>query len=1650
MRLISRYSSLAGMILLLSAADGPVSAQVDVDRTCAGCGRLKNDSLNLKIRKIRLNQVGYMPDDPNKAAFVADPAIFTFKVLDASTRKEVFSGPLKDVGTNVEGAMIIKNYYSSIMPLDSMSRPAASVHLYRADFSGLKIEGTYLLTSGSDTSSHFQIQPKIYNFVFETALKFFGSQRCGKADSWMHGDCHLKDGDFLGAKYSGALSGGWHDCGDHIKVGETLGYSAAVLAMTYAFWPEKAEDFYGKSYLDTLPFGTDGVPDVLYEAKVGADYILKLYQVSKETGLIAKGDMYHGIIDLEDHDYWDVPEHQDAQPHRKGGPPRTVRDTIGSNVAGMYAAALAFFAWGWEPYDAAYAKTCLQAATDIYDKIVMARRGSVTKGQLGLYPGGGPTADDEALAAFALWYATKDPRFRRDLLEDPARGTSPTAVDNQGYFPTGILAYDNNRPFHPGGWVNDYENTFVYVLYGLSKLITGNHATAQAYGLSPTVADSLNADILYAIRRLISENSNGTNITPWIKAAQPYHDMFSGMAWGFNRYNMGSVLGLFFYWDLTRDPAYYNIGMDNLNYLLGMNPWDISFVVGAGEKNTQHPHNRASNPEGYNAGGFPYKYTPPLGALMGGAKPNGGVLVDVWDQYTNSETCIDFSAQLLTSTQMLAQDLPPDKEGPKFRNVNIFPEERSALVTWSTDEISRDTLILLDAPGGRVLQTLPAEGLLRDKQINIAGLTPSTTYYIYFRGRDVRGNTTEDRNNGEYWKFTTKATTVAAQYSNVKVCNETHESALVTWWTRNGYYSSQVDYGTTTGLGQSKSPDDAGIPSMFHRVTLEDLSPATLYYFQVLSGGPPPDNNGGKFYQFKTTEVLVDYTVRIKPTNKGASGQSAHFYIDVANNEAQPYYGLELRFYFTSDATTAADLVARGFDNQIFDVGGIARSLNVTYGAARQVPGMPDQWYFPITLNDTLPVAGRARFELQINSGGPNGWNNQPFAYFNQAWSIRSHSQPPDPVPFGGVDLTRGSSGAYKGPDMIEVVNGKNIVSYTENPYITAYYKGVHVFGYGPDYLTDVLQVRRQVTLALTQPVASPVDRLDLRQETGSITLAGKASSDPDGRIDEIVVNGDVLPAAELSRDASGTVAFSHPVTLQEGTNVFDIIAWDTAHCAVETRKLIVNWRKGPPKPPPQAAKPVADPPGSAGRDSIVVGLTTATPGAAIWYTLDGSPPSADGPGSTLYTGPIVIRNQTTLKAIAAKADHTPSDVLTETYDVFPFKVANIRSATLVDGDADGYADAIRLALDTALGAPVEAVVAGQLSRAALTSGLAAGAPRLAGDTIMIPLAANTLWVRNLAETLTVPPPAALQDGMLRPGTFPLRDGVAPVLRRALLVQGAGAAGTPGRLDTLVIAVSEPLQLNAAGPRPFAALRLPDSLGYVFALASGAPAALPGLKPGETAYRFVITATPSAADPAASVAPQPGDWVNILPTGNVTDTVANAQLNPANVRVPLQVRVALVQTVHGVSPDGISRIPAGDPAKPWVVYGGPNLTGTIGDPGASLPVIPVRPEGGRSAGLVIESTLPFSVTVRVHTTLGQYVGKVRLKVSERDFALLQAGSSPGARRLELLWNGRAENGNPAGTGAYVFLWNLSFFPPDQPPSSAAGKSVFGILRQPLP
>ena len=394
-------------------------------------------------------------------------------------------------------------------------------------------------------------------------------------------------------------------------------------------------------------------------------------------------------------------------------------------------------------------------------------------------------------------------------------------------------------------------------------------------------------------------------------------------------------------------------------------------------------------------------------------------------------------------------------------------------------------------------------------------------------------------------------------------------------------------------------------------------------------------------------------------------------------------------------------------------------------------------------------------------------------------------------------------------------MNGQPVVSYINDPYITAYYEGVHVFGYGPDYQTDVIQIDRTASLDLTAPVMSPLDKIDIRQEqTPTLALGGKAWVSPDGHIDEVWVNGTALAASSIAQATDGSATFSTPLTIVEGSQFIDVVAFDTAHCVFASRKIAVNWQKSPP-PPPDTVKAVAATPDSkTSRDPIAVSLSTPTAGADIWYTLDGSTPKPGEAGTTKYQGAIVIdKDSVTLKTMATKSGLIPSGITIEKYAILPYRLVGVTSAALVDrigqgpdGSSsrlyrDGYADALALVVDVSEG-PIDPVQAtAQLTAAGFTggfklsmAGLAAALAAPVGDTLFLPLEANTLPVAEGLSRLTLSLPGAPlvpADGMLAPGAVPVHDAIAPVLRSAVLHTHDPAAGNAP--DTLIAIFSEPL-----------------------------------------------------------------------------------------------------------------------------------------------------------------------------------------------------------------------------------------------------------------
>lgn len=82
---------------------------------------------------------------------------------------------------------------------------------------------------------------------------------------------------------------------------------------------------------------------------------------------------------------------------------------------------------------------------------------------------------------------------------------------------------------------------------------------------------------------------------------------------------------------------------------------------------------------------------------------------------------------------------------------------------------------------------------------------------------------------------------------------------------------------------------------------------------------------------------------------------------------------------------------------------------------------------------------------------------------------------------------------------------------------------------------------------------------------------------------------------------------------------------------------------------PAQVATPTFSPPGGAYTSAQTVTITTATAGATIRYTVDGSTPTASSP---LYSGPISVPTSRTINAIGIKAGLTNSATGSATYTI--------------------------------------------------------------------------------------------------------------------------------------------------------------------------------------------------------------------------------------------------------------------------------------------------------------------------------------------------------------------------------------------------------------
>ena len=331
---------------------------------------------------IRLNSLGYLPQQEKEATITAD--VNTFVVKDAETNETLFSGktsgPFYQEDTGQEVVM--------------------------ADFSALHRSGSYYLElSNGSRSVIFPVGETIYRDPFRTTMRGFYLWRCGMAVAGDHGGdhfcteaCHMEDGylDYLGEKGGQRDgSGGWHDAGDHGKYIVNAGITMGILSMAWEQFQPQIE----KINLQ-LPETAPGLPSYLQELKWEMGWVLKM-QYADGSGRVShkltRTNFSGFIMPQDDKEKRYFTEWSSAAT---------------ASFTAMTAQAARLFA----PYDPAYADRLLTAARLSYDYLQQhPEEKPFIQGdfQTGGYQTTDP--DDRLWAAAELWQTTGEEAYLLDF-----------------------------------------------------------------------------------------------------------------------------------------------------------------------------------------------------------------------------------------------------------------------------------------------------------------------------------------------------------------------------------------------------------------------------------------------------------------------------------------------------------------------------------------------------------------------------------------------------------------------------------------------------------------------------------------------------------------------------------------------------------------------------------------------------------------------------------------------------------------------------------------------------------------------------------------------------------------------------------------------------------------------------------------------------------------------------------------------------------------------------------------------------------------------------------------------------------------------------------------------------------------------------------
>ena len=600
--------------------------------------------------RVRVNQLGYLPDGPKNATLVTeavDPVVW--ELLD-------------------DGGDVVASGESEPAGFDE----SAGLDVHTIDFGDVAETGTgFRLAADGEESYPFEITPSLYERLRTDALGIYYTQRSGieiepiEIDGELHkeeyvrpaghvskfggsdvnqgdvdvpclpptgavdhqGSPQLGGDDHYGADgwacpegYTIDASGGWYDAGDHGKYVVNSGISVYQLLSAYERSLHAGvvnEGALGDSTL-VIPERGNDVPDVLDEVRWNLDWMLKM-QVADGVDMTIDGDEVDagGLVHHKLHDIaWtglNTLPHEDPMPRYVHRP--STAATLNLAAAAAQGARL------YAEHDAAYADELLDAARRAWEAAgahpdILAPNTN----DLDPNPGGGPYNDDELdddryWAAAQLFLTTGEEEFADAVLESE---------------------------YHVGGDQGD--------IWSPTGFDWGRTAVAGRLDLA-TVPNNLpgRGDVIDSV----VEGADGyLEIQQGEPFGHPYNP--GGYVWGSTHQVLNNAVIIATAFDLTGEEKYRAAALESIDYVLGRNAINNSYVTAYGSHFSQNMHSRwyASAdrlppfPDGKVAGGPNSGIEDPVAqANLQGCAPQACYIDDA-DSWSTNETTINWNAAL--------------------------------------------------------------------------------------------------------------------------------------------------------------------------------------------------------------------------------------------------------------------------------------------------------------------------------------------------------------------------------------------------------------------------------------------------------------------------------------------------------------------------------------------------------------------------------------------------------------------------------------------------------------------------------------------------------------------------------------------------------------------------------------------------------------------------------------------------------------------------------------------------------------------------------------------------------------------------------------------------------------------------------------------